>query len=332
MDRKIVIEKTVEAKPGASFVLGSGFTILPPLSKDGVPLIVSYKNEPVKKRGRKKAESVEEETNDPDLAALLEREKQERLEWTHKYQIRPGSFQLSKDHGWIPHPFQDEIYYETQTSKELHNIFSMFLTKTDIIKKYKKNKRAYLLHSDPGMGKSALIRNFCKKALSEKGTAVLCTDGDMDFGFLTYLFSQEYASDVEKIILVIEDFGRRDYTSGSNIYNSSCLNFLDGTQSLFRVPTLIITTTNFLKQLGAQLTSRPGRFNRIIKVERPTDDEVFDLVEYFSQVKLNESQKNALRGQEFTPDYCIEAILRSEFENITLENAVAEIKREQSYI
>jgi hypothetical protein len=50
---KIVIEKTIEAKPGSSFVLGSGFTILPPTSKDGVPLIVSYKNEPIKKEDAK---------------------------------------------------------------------------------------------------------------------------------------------------------------------------------------------------------------------------------------------------------------------------------------
>jgi SpoVK/Ycf46/Vps4 family AAA+-type ATPase len=95
---------------------------------------------------------------------------------------------------------------------------------------------------------------------------------------------------------------------------------------------LIITTTNFLTMLGPQLTSRPGRFNRIIKVDPPTDEEVFELVEYVSGIPLQDGQKECFRGQGFTPDYCIEAILRSEFEDVSLQEAVHEIKREQSYV
>ena len=330
--RKIIIEKTIEAKPGSSFVLGSGFSILPPTREDGVPLIVCYKQEEIKKRGRKpidKNAGIELSEEEKIIQEWAEKEKNERREWLFKWQIRPGSFTLSKDYGWVETNHPEEIYFETETSLSLQKMFSAFLAKKDIIAKYKKNKRSYLLYSDPGMGKSALIRRFCKKAMESQGTAILQTTGDTDFSFLMHVFSQEYAPEVERIVLVIEDFGKKDNYSSGNVYNPACLNFLDGNQALFRVPTLILTTTNFLKELGPQLTGRPGRFNKIIKVDPPSDQEVFALVEYVSGIALSDEQKTAFAGKGFTPDYCVEAILRSEFEDVSLIEAVKQIRREQ---
>jgi predicted ATP-dependent protease len=79
-------------------------------------------------------------------------------------------FEFHKEYGWVALKSQEEIYFETETSKNLQKTFNLFLQKKDIILKFKKNKRSYLLHSDPGMGKSALIRNFCKKAMKQKST------------------------------------------------------------------------------------------------------------------------------------------------------------------
>ena len=143
------------------------------------------------------------------------------------------------------------------------------------------------------------------------------------------MFLQEYAEDVKRIVLIIEDFGKRDYTNNSSIYNPSCLNFLDGVAGLFRVPTLILCTTNFIQYLGPQLTNRPGRFNRIIQVQPPSDQEVFELVEGMANIKLTDQQKEAFAGKGMTPDHAIEALLRHEIEEISLEQAADEVIKER---
>lgn len=209
-------------------------------------------------------------------------------------------------------------------------LFKNFFKKSKIIsEKFKKNKRAYLLHSDPGMGKSALIRHFCRESLKNTGTSIIQVSGEIDFQKLTVIFLEKYAEDVERIILIIEDFGRRDYANNSSIYNPSCLNFLDGLSGLFRVPTLIICTTNFIEHLGPQLTNRPGRFNKIIKVVPPKDEEVFALIENISGIQLNNEQKLAFSGKSMTPDHIIEALIRHEIEETSLESCAKEVMQER---
>lgn len=324
MKTKIVIDKVISAKKGASFFLKSGFTILPPQTPEAPPLIVSYSQI---------SEVLPPVVSPEDEAERREDEqklKEAKKDFEHKWQIKTGNFYLRSEDGWQGTPPEIEKYFETEVSMKLQNIFNMFLNKKDISIKFKKMKRAYLLHSDPGMGKSALIRNFCRNASKQPGTAVLKVEGDIDFSILTKIFMGDYHPDVERIILVIEDFGKKDYAAGSNVYNPSCLNFLDGNVSLFRVPTLIITTTNFLKELGPQLTARPGRFNKIIEVIPPSDEEIFELVEGFSGLSLTNQQKEAFRGRGFSPDYCIEAVVRSEFEDISIEEAVSELVKERA--
>jgi SpoVK/Ycf46/Vps4 family AAA+-type ATPase len=154
-------------------------------------------------------------------------------------------------------------------------------------------------------------------------------DGDVNFNNLSNIFIRPYAENVQRIILVIEDFGKKDAAVQGTMYNPSCLNFLDGTAGLFRVPTMILCTTNFAKDLGPQLTNRPGRFNKIIQVLPPSDEEIFDLVEGIGNIKLSEEQKQAFRGRNMTPDHVIEAIIRHELEDITLEQSVNEVLGER---
>ena len=275
--------------------------------------------------------------NDPITSLLQEEERnkiQAEFEFKRKYQIKTGNYLLnSKEEGWSQLPAVDERFFETETSKYLSSIFSSFFAKSeDLFLKYKKNKRAYLLYSEPGMGKSALIRYFSRQALSQEGTAVLQVPGDIDFSVLTNIFLKEYAVDVKRIVLIIEDFGKRDYANNSNIYNPSCLNFLDGVSGVFKVPTLVLCTTNYIQQLGNQLTNRPGRFNRIIEVLPPSDEEVFQLIKELAGIELTEDQKQAFLGKKMTPDHVIECLLRHEFENMSLEEAAYSVMQERANI
>lgn len=264
------------------------------------------------------------------LKEQAKKKMQEEHEFKEKFQIRSGIHFFDYTDGLRPIPLKDEKFYETETSRYMTSLFRNFFEKSKKISdKFGKNKRAYLLHSDPGMGKSALIRNFCREALKTKGTGIIQVGGEVEFQRLTNIFLQPYAEDVERIVLIIEDFGRRDYANNTSIYNPSCLNFLDGVAGLFRVPTLIICTTNFIEHLGPQLTNRPGRFNKIIKVVPPKDEEVFALIEEVSGIILNDEQKAAFSGKEMTPDHIIEALIRHEIEEIALEDSAKEVLQER---
>lgn len=258
------------------------------------------------------------------------KKKEQEMEFREKFEIRTGIHFFDQTDGLRPIPLEDEKFFETETSQYMGKLFKNFFAKSKAISdKFKKNKRAYLLHSDPGMGKSALIRHFCREALKTQGTAVVQVGGEVDFQKLTTIFLEKYAEDVERIVLIIEDFGRRDYANNTSIYNPSCLNFLDGVAGLFRVPTLIICTTNFIEHLGPQLTNRPGRFNKIIRVMPPKDEEVFALIEGISGIKLNNEQKSAFAGKGMTPDHVIEALVRHEIEDIALEDCAKEVIQER---
>lgn len=316
---KITIQDIVELKAGSSFALGPNETFA---FIDGKVIVTRTETDVVS------APPLLETTSNTESATSHE-EQEEEKEFHRKWQIRPGIHVLHPDKGMIPMLANEEKYFETQTSKKLSSIFESFYRNVHVAHKYKKLKRAYLLHSEPGMGKSALIRKLCREALQRDGVAIVLVDGEINFHLLSHIFMKEYAPSVKMIMLVIEDMGKRDYIANVNLYNASCLNFLDGNQSLFRVPTMIVCTTNFAKELGPQFTNRPGRFNRIIRVEPPTDEEIFELVEGFGAIELTENQKNALRGKKLTPDHCVEAIVRHELEEISFEQAVHDLLLER---
>jgi len=271
---------------------------------------------------------------DPLKEILKEQEKkklQDEQEFLQKFQIRAGLHLFHQDDGLSPLPVVEEKFYETVTSRNMRKLFNNFFTKSSHIQeKYKKNKRAYLLHSEPGMGKSAMIRHFCRELLQVDGTAVIQAGGDVDFQKLTNIFLKPYAEDVKRIVLIIEDFGKRDYANNVSIFNPSCLNFLDGVAGLFRVPTLILCTTNFIKELGPQLTNRPGRFSKLIQVLPPSDDEVFALIQELSGIQLTAQQQAAFRGLQMSPDHVLEALVRHELEEIPLEQAAQEVLQERA--
>lgn len=309
---------------------GESFQVVP--TNDGPELVVTrLKMAPIQEPEKTPEEKQKEKLKNLEEEELGERLKEER-EFQKKWQIKPGQWWLHAEKGLLKLEEENELYFETTTSKKLLHLLRSFIKNHSKMLKYKRTKRAYLLHSDPGMGKSALIRYFCREALKTEGTSVIKVAGDLDFALLQHIFLMDYHKDVKYIVLVIEDFGKRDWIYNQNFYNPSCLNFLDGNVQLFRVPTLILTTTNFAKELGSQLTSRPGRFSKIIKVNPPIDEEVFELAESYLNRPLDDDEKAAFRGRQFNPDYCLEAIIRSELEEITIAQAIDEIVKEREGI
>jgi hypothetical protein len=264
------------------------------------------------------------------VSAPVSDHSQERdREFKENWQIKAGAYWLHGSEGLKEKKYMPEVYFETVTSKKILSIFESFVSNVEVARKYKKLKRSYLIHSHPGYGKSAMVRHFCRKIQNLPGICVIQTDGGVDFNILTNMFNSDYRDDVKMIVLIIEDMGTKDHSRNLNVYNSSCLNFLDGASGLFRVPTMIFATTNYAKELGAQFTNRPGRFNRIIKADLPNDEEVFALVEAITEEKLSAADKEAFAGKKLTPDHCVEAIMRSKIEGMTMAVAVQEILHER---
>ena len=275
-------------------------------------------------------------TNVNSLAFLKAMENEEYelipedlMDFAKKWQIRPGNWGFDAERGLIEITQKAEVYYDTPTSVELKARFQRFWNSKETMEKYQRMKRSYLLYSEPGVGKSALIRDFCRSIEGKDSVCILKCTGDINFSHLKWMFRMPYRCDVKAIILVIEDMGIQDYLSQHWTPDSHCLNFLDGDSDLFRVPTMLLVTTNHPNNLGPALLNRPGRFSEIIQVQRPSDDEIFSLVERMGQRELTEHEKAVLRGKQMTPDHCIEVLIRAEIDGLTLEESVNRVIMER---
>ena len=279
-------------------------------------------------------ESGETEVVEEDITAeiLKERERsreESRIDFQEKYQIRPGLWSVEAE-AITPIEWPDELYYDTEVSTKLKKEIGQFFEKIELITKFKKSKRSYLLHSIPGVGKTALIRNISKK-YQDDSTAFIRVSGVADFTQLHTMFKNEYHEDVKRIILVVEDIGGKTNEEMRISMDPQSLNFLDGDSYLFRVPTLVLCTTNFINDIGHTLVDRPGRFSKILRVAPPKIEDIYEIVKLYSGAELPEEGKEAFKQFEgvATPDHCIEAVIRSEIEEIELSESIRQVMEER---
>lgn len=243
------------------------------------------------------------------------------------YEIRPGVWRVTPEDGMQPLALQPEAYYETDTSRMMLRHLNAFLNKTSVYKKYNMPpRRGILLGGEPGTGKSALLRHFCRSLREREKTCILRLDSSsIPYEQLTHMMLNSDTEKVEFLCLIIEDLGGTSLNErGSNV-STTMLNFLDGNKDVYRMPTLIVATTNYLDELQDTLTSRPGRFDVVEVVSPPAWSEVCFLVESCTQRSLTASERSALENTNFTPAYCIEAVIRSELYDISLEESIQQL-------
>lgn len=206
------------------------------------------------------------------------------------YKIQPGAFRITPESGMQPLELKDVEYFETPTTKKLLGIFNIFKTKGPGL--YQElgveMKRGILLGSDPGVGKSSLINFFLrqlkKENKEENQSCILKIDSpNVSWETIIQMF-QDFdpaKENVKFIVLVIEDIGGTQLDEMQRGISSALLNFLDGNSDLYKVPTLILGTTNFLDSLHRVLKDRPGRFDEVMEVEPPSTDECVLLAKNF---------------------------------------------------
>lgn len=194
--------------------------------------------------------------------------------------------------------------------------------------------RKILLYSAPGCGKTASIAQYCQDQITvDPGTVVVTwptAQIDSD-DVLTFLSQRaEYVKECTKLILVIEDIGggEREGSYSSRGVDSALLDILDGMRSVFRVPSLVLATTNYPQNLLSALADRPGRFDLMLELQPPSPDERVALVKFIAKRDITPEEEKAIRQKElnsFSISHLREAIIRSRLHNKTLEVVFKEL-------
>jgi hypothetical protein len=122
------------------------------------------------------------------------------------------------------------------------------------------HRRGYLMYGKQGGGKSSVIHQVIARTVAQGNFAIFCESPS------SFLECVEQLREVEAdrpILCIFEDI---DATI-SHFGNSALLQWLDGNYQIDKV--VNIATTNFPERLDRRITSRPRRFDRIVRIDSP---------------------------------------------------------------
>lgn len=273
---------------------------------------------------------------DGDLLVQFEYISPEKEE---KYVINPGVFALASSHSGIElskielkkRNLLESITNTSAIMKEA----KVFFSKLHIYEEEgEQKKRGILLYSKPGLGKSSAIEKICLDLIAEDpGTVVVIwPTSEIDADDITAFLStqSEYTTECTRLILIMEDIGggeRDDHGSRSPV-DSGLLNLLDGIGVVFKLPTLIIATTNHPEKLLESLADRPGRFDLMQKIGPPSSEDKIKLMEFFSRRELTDDEQLAItkKGTEnFSIAHLKEIRIRALLHDKTYSQVVDEL-------
>lgn len=256
--------------------------------------------------------------------------------------IKPGTYNLSKTSMGIdiePLEFikRDLLTSVTNTTNILKEA-DLFFSNLSIYEELKQpKKRGVLLYGTPGQGKTCSIMQAAKD-LKERdaGTVVInWPTSEIEAQGVFKFFTQfsEYDASCTKLVLIIEDIGGGSHEGYSrrDEVSSSLLNLLDGVNNVFKLPTLIISTTNHPENLMASLADRPGRFDLMLEITPPAYDERIELIQFIAKRKLTKQEKTQLdekvnKGVErLSVAHLQEIVVRSRLHNKSVGQVVKEL-------
>ena len=256
--------------------------------------------------------------------------------------ITPGSYNLNKGAMGIeltPLDFVNRDILTTVTNtKMILQEADRFFNNLAVYEELKQpKKRGILLYGTPGQGKTVSIMQAAKDLKDrDPGTVVInwpTSEIEASGVFKFFTKYSEYTAECTKLILVIEDIGGSSHEGYSrrDEVSSSLLNLLDGINNVFKIPTLIISTTNHPENLMASLAQRPGRFDMMMEIESPSYKERIELVEFIAKRKLTEEEKKALDEKKYkevsklSVAHLQELVIRSRLHNKSIETVILEL-------
>lgn len=219
-------------------------------------------------------------------------------------------------------------------TQEIVSKIDCFFRNLDKYRKYgiETPRRSMLLYGPAGSGKSSTIASAVKKYTANNRTAVLIWKTDVveadDIKFL--IQDLEYV-DVDCLFFIAEDIGGVEAEDARINSKSSLLSLLDNQEKTFKIPTMMISTTNFPEMFLANIANRPQRFDDKIKVGYPTAEFRKALLTHMVGDTVFEADLTELglsKYESFTPAHIREAVIRSAIYEKTFKEVLVEMLKE----
>ena len=254
-----------------------------------------------------------------------------------KYIIEPGTYSI----GFIGNTVglekmqmkQRRILESYDNSKKIMDEAKLFFSQKEIYEFLEKDmKRAILVYSLPGYGKTCAITKVSKQLIEEDpGTVIInWPTSDINAAQVSRFLSSrsEYSSKCTRLVLIIEDIGggEMEHHGGPRGVDSALLNLLDGVDVAFSLPTFIMATTNHPGSLLDALADRPGRFDEFIELMPPDHQQRIELTQFIAKRELTDEEKEALgKADNFSVAHLSEIVERSLLKSKTYDEVIDEI-------
>jgi ATP-dependent 26S proteasome regulatory subunit len=262
-----------------------------------------------------------------------------------KLKVNPGIYTFTETQAGLVN-----VPFELKTVNLLDNLTNTALIKREAdqffanLSVYEElgvdKRRGVLLYSAPGYGKTVAITKICQDLLAEDpGTVIINWDtGSVrSEGVLKFFtIAAEFTEKCTRLVLIVEDIGGSRYEEGPRSIDTSLLNLLDGNGQCFKLPTLILATTNYPESLLGALADRPGRFDKLLELPAPSKEDQVELFKFYAKNAFTEAEIQAVTNlngiKGFGPAHIKEVIVRARLTKKTLvESANELVKHKEKY-
>ncbi len=179
-------------------------------------------------------------------------------------------------------------------------------------------KRGVLLYGPPGTGKTTAIQMIVDKCRPKDSVVIYITAA------IPRDLIEELRDDKRFKIIVFEELTQT--LSSTNI--NRFLTFLDGESSLDNL--YVIGTTNYPENLPGNIVDRPGRFDKLFKIDHTSDSDRKTYIKYFLKRAPKADEIASLKS--FSMASLKEILLITLKENISITQAVAQVKEHQTTV
>lgn len=237
--------------------------------------------------------------------------------------LPPGTYVYQEDRyplpeRLVPFEFRDDAFVKTNSNTEiLTNVVQTFLSKEDVYRKLNiLYKMGILLYGPAGTGKTSLIRNVVKEHIPSDSIVFIINTEDLPSVQFSKVIKDTLKSRLK--VFVFEEFTH--YTKNPNDMEQ-ILSFLDGEMSLDK--SLVFATTNYPEELPGNIVQRPSRFDKLIKIGKPTVEERKLLLNHYLQKEATDEEVRLT--DDLTADAIKQVCLLGHLNGLTVKQAVIRI-------